>query len=411
MSNKKAPLKKAPRTDAPSRLPLISVLVLVAAFGLLMAMHRDKPAEEGQTEKAAAQETSAGSETATEPQAAQSAPDLLPIATVNGQPINGSAFQGQVAMRLQQMQPFADPGLEARNTLKPPLEVKLEVLDQLIGLELAFYEGKKEGYEPSAAELDELVRKVVADYGSEDELNEILANFGETLEDLKAVVSRNQTIRNWRDTAFLTEAMVSDDEAQAYYEDNKEDAKHPDQLRAVQVMFPVPMTAPEGYDEHRQKIKAQAETALTEAKAGASFESLVQKYMNANTRNLTNDGQMGWVSQDGAFPELETALFKLKPGEMTQELVETPFSFHILKALEFRAAGQLTYQDLRPDILDILTNQKIDLALKKKLDALKDTADIVISDPEMAKEWPAFVERIKAQNDDSAQPPAERLED
>ncbi|MDR1576874.1 MAG: peptidyl-prolyl cis-trans isomerase [Deltaproteobacteria bacterium] len=320
-------------------------------------------------------------------------PDRTILATVNDLPIEANVFYGQVRMR-QTSDSFGNPE-NPENNLSAPLELRLEVLDQLFSLNLAHQEALKEGYTPKPEELVKIMDQVAESYGGgAEDLKNLLAKYGDSVERLQQQVAYNETIRKWRDTAFLAQALVSESEARAYYEANQKQAEHPEQVRALQIVFPVPLTTIGDQEKTRQAIKDKAQAAFKDAQAGLNFEDLIKKYMNPNTLSLTNNGQMGWVSQDGGFPILEEALFKLTPGQIS-EIVETDFSFHILKALERRPAGRLTFEDLKPDILDFLTNQKIDLAVRDRLTELRENAKIEILDPELAKAWPEFEERQK----------------
>ncbi|MDR0548906.1 MAG: peptidyl-prolyl cis-trans isomerase [Deltaproteobacteria bacterium] len=323
---------------------------------------------------------------------AQDDPDSdSPVALVNGQPISINSLNGQVSMRLYAF----DQSDQPKNPLNPPIELRLEVLDQLISLELAYQAAHKAGYEPNSAEIDQVVNQIAANYGGDlGELEKTLKSFGDSLDRLKKQVAYNETIKKWRDTAFLAQAMVSDSEAKAFFDERESETERPDQILALQIIFPVPLMPSGDPTAIRETIREKAAAALKEAKAGVKFEALIQKYMDKNALNITNEGQMGWVAQDGAFPELEEALFKLKPGQVS-EVVETPYSFHILKAIEFRAAGRFAFEDVRPDIVDFLTNQKIDLAVRDQIEALRAQAKIVVNDPELAKAWPGFLETQK----------------
>jgi parvulin-like peptidyl-prolyl isomerase len=384
----------------------LKILILVAsllAAGLFGCSDEPKTVSKDKAPAPAAGDPAASAPTAKEAlnsaspseNAEDKAPDDdAPVAFVNGQPIDVFALNSQVA-RLLYSSPFANNPDETLNPLNPPVELRLEVLDQLVNLEIAHQAAVKDGFSPKTDEVDKAVGQIAANYGGNlNELENTLSSFGDSLDRLKKQVAYNQAIKNWRDTAFLGQAAVSESEAKAFYEEFKEDADHPDQIRALQIIFPIPLAAAGDKEAERKAIREKAEAALKEAKAGAKFEDLIAKYMNANSRSLTNDGVMGWVAKDGGNPELEEALFTLSPGQIS-EVVETPFSFHVLKALEFRPAGRFTFEELKPDILEFLTNEKIDKAVSELVRTLRSSAKIEIKDPEIAKAWPDYERRQK----------------
>jgi parvulin-like peptidyl-prolyl isomerase len=326
------------------------------------------------------------------------------VATVNGRPIDQNSFDGQVSLRLY-AGPFGDANTP-KDPINPPLELKLEVLDQMVSLETAYQEALANGYAPKPEEVEKILERVAGEYGGGvKELEGTLTEFGDSLDRLKNQISYNETIKNWRDTAFLSKAIVSDAEAKAFYEERSAEAEHPDQIQALQIIFPVPMSMSGDQAKARETIRLQAEEALKEAKAGVNFEDLAKKYMTPNTRSISNDGKMGWVAQDGVFPELEEALFKLVPGQIS-EIVDTPFSLHILKALAFRPAGKFTYEEVRPSILEFLTNQRIDEAVAEKIEELRAKTKVVVLEPDLAKAWPEYLQKRAGESVESTAPAA-----
>jgi peptidyl-prolyl cis-trans isomerase C len=382
-----------------------AILFSLLSQGFLGCSQNDQQSKEKAATAPAgsSNKTEATNATAQESPAKEEGKDDAIIAKVNGRPILANSFNGQIQMRLA-ADSFGNPD-SAPDLSNAPLELKVEILDQLISLEIAYQEALKEGFAPKPAELDKIMAKVAESYGGDAEnLKTLLSSHGDSEERLREQVAYNETVKNWRDTAFLSKAIVADSEAKKYYEANLKLADHPEQLRALQIVFPVPLTALGDQVKTRDSLKEKAQQALKEAQAGANFEDLIKKYMNPNTLSLTNNGQMGWVSQDGGFPVLEEALFKLKPGEIS-EVVETDFSFHILKVLEHRPAGTLAFEDVRPDILDFLTNNKINMATREKIAELREAAKIEIPEPTLAQAYLKYVEKEKQES--AAAPAAE----
>ncbi|MDR3204329.1 MAG: peptidylprolyl isomerase, partial [Deltaproteobacteria bacterium] len=152
-------------------------------------------------------------------------------------------------------------------------------------------------------------------------------------------------------------------------------------------------------------------------KEGADFEELIQRHMDNATRLATNNGRLDWVDRNtSGFKELEEVLFKLQPGEVGG-LVESPFSFHIVKVLERRSAGVSSFAELKPEITEFLTEQKIDQAFRQKLNELRSEAKIEILDSNLAKAWEESQKQSATEaaeettQPEQPQPPSEAAED
>ncbi len=79
----------------------------------------------------------------------------------------------------------------------------------------------------------------------------------------------------------------------------------------------------------RAKVKTVAESVLKDLKAGADFGQVAAKYGEDGTAQVA--GSLGWFQAGEMVPAFEDAVFALKKGEMTQNLVETEFGYHIIK--------------------------------------------------------------------------------
>jgi parvulin-like peptidyl-prolyl isomerase len=267
----------------------------------------------------------------------------------------------------------------------------MQVLNVLFAMELAAQEAYRLGFAPYGEELVSLSKKAAEEFGGEEEIEKSLAESGSNLDDFRLQVARNEALKEWRNTAFLSKAKISEEEARDFYEQNLSGIYHEKQYRTVHIMFPLPI-APFGQgqeDGSRQKVRQRAQEALELAKAGLDFEDLMKAYMDETTMEATSQGNLGWIGKGDSFPEIEEAIFKLEPGETT-EIIETPFSLHIAKVMEIREAGNFSFEEVKPEILELLFESNIDALVQEKLDELMASADIKILDPELMPLWEAF---------------------
>ena len=76
--------------------------------------------------------------------------------------------------------------------------------------------------------------------------------------------------------------------------------------------------------------KAQAEQVLNRLKAGEDFAKLAEEY-SEDPGSKSKGGLYENISSGSFDPTFEQAALALEPGQFTQQLVETPFGFHIIK--------------------------------------------------------------------------------
>lgn len=81
--------------------------------------------------------------------------------------------------------------------------------------------------------------------------------------------------------------------------------------------------------------KKQAEDILNRAKAGEDFAKLADEFSqdpgNKTPDGKTNGGLYADVPKGRMMPEFEAAALALEPGKVAENLVETPYGFHIIK--------------------------------------------------------------------------------
>jgi len=82
----------------------------------------------------------------------------------------------------------------------------------------------------------------------------------------------------------------------------------------------------------REEIRNKALAVLNEIKAGKDFAEEAKQYGEDGTKDA--GGDLGWFGKGDMVPEFENAVYALKPGEVTQDLVETQYGYHIIKLEE-----------------------------------------------------------------------------
>jgi peptidyl-prolyl cis-trans isomerase D len=157
------------------------------------------------------------------------------------------------------------------------------------------------------------------------------------------------------------EVHPSDDEIKRYYEDNVAKFTHEKQVRAQHILFRIKPDAPEAEVE---KIRAQAQKILDEAKKGKDFAELARRN-SQDEATAKKGGELGFFSSKQMDPAFSAAAFALKPGEIS-DLVRTPYGFHIIKSEEVTEARTAPLEEVRSEIeKDIKSQEAQDIAFKQ----------------------------------------------
>ena len=203
------------------------------------------------------------------------------------------------------------------------------------------------------------------------------------------------------------EIHPGEDEINRYYEDNVARFKREKQVRAQHILLRVKPDAPQAEVD---KIRAQAQKILDEARKGKDFAELAKKYSQDET-TVKKGGELGFFSSKQMDTGFSAAAFALQPGEIS-ELVRTPYGFHIIKLEEITEARTAPIDEVRGEIeKDIRSQGAQDIALKqmrnlrdlayarKDIDKAALEMKMTVSDPvwiAMSEDQPPFPAPIKA---------------
>ncbi|MFQ5953905.1 MAG: peptidylprolyl isomerase, partial [Kiloniellales bacterium] len=105
------------------------------------------------------------------------------------------------------------------------------------------------------------------------------------------------------------------------------------------------------------ETEAEAWEVIAELKAGADFVEL------AKTRSIgpsaADGGNLGHFRPDEVMREISDAAFGMQPGTFSEEPVESPFGWHVIKVEEVRKVEPLSYEKVRDELVTALSKQVI----------------------------------------------------
>ncbi len=105
-------------------------------------------------------------------------------------------------------------------------------------------------------------------------------------------------------------------------------------------------------EEDRAAARTRAEGLLARARAGEDFAALAREHSDDETTKAQG-GDMGWRARQspGMVAAYETAAFALENGQITENLVESQFGFHIIK-LEGKREGNVPEAEAKRELAD-----------------------------------------------------------
>lgn len=105
------------------------------------------------------------------------------------------------------------------------------------------------------------------------------------------------------------------------------------------------------------ETEAQAKDIIAKLKSGSKFEDLAKQSKDPGSAN--NGGDLDWASPASFVKPFSDAMVSLKAGEYTQTPIHTQFGYHIIKLDAVRPAKVATLEEMKPQIVEMLQQQKL----------------------------------------------------
>lgn len=302
---------------------------------------------------------------AAQPEAAAVAPVAAPtgpIAVVNGTPIDAAVFN-------KEMDKITQGGVR---TIPPDRlsKIRENILNRLIEEELLAQEIRRQEIQITQEELELEFEKYKARFKGEEQFQNYLKHGKTTIEEiqnrLKASLALSKLL------VKLGKLSVTDGDVQRTYEAGIKMYTEPEQIHALHLLVKAAENAPA---EQIEAAKKKVEEALARLKKGEDFAVVVQEY-SEDVMSKEKGGDLGFFRRGVMVPKFEEAAFALKPGQMTQEPVRTPFGFHIIKVLERKEERVRPLDEVAEQIRESLRNRATFKARRDLVQQLKSAASI-----------------------------------
>jgi peptidyl-prolyl cis-trans isomerase D len=208
----------------------------------------------------------------------------------------------------------------------------------------------------------------------------------------------------------LERAVVTDDDARAHYDANKDRFEHPDQWKLHYLLVDAfrlrrAMTVPDAqideyYRSHQgefakdEQVRARhilikpkkdddagwreaqdrtRELAIRAQLPNADFAALARENSD-DEGSKTSGGDLGWFGKGRMVKEFEEAVFALRDGQVSGP-VKSQFGFHIIKLEERQPSGVKPLDEVRGQVREKLAEGLADAEGSRRATALKEKID------------------------------------
>lgn len=268
---------------------------------------------------------------------------------------------------------------------------KDKIVNELIVKSLLDQEIAKKGIKATDEDIQNELKIIIDKVGSKEELNKILKQRGvsnaQFTDDLKTQIKIKKLVNS------VQKINISDNDAKKYYDTHKSEFVHGEQVRASHILISAntleiiqqlkaknPNIDPADMNIQVEAAiaaqKAKAEKVLAQVKQNPDdFAKIAQKESD-DKASAERGGELGFFPKEAMVPEFANTAFSMKPNTVSEQLVQSPYGFHIIKVTDRMEAGSTPYAKVKDEIKFYLETQKQIEVLKNITDGLMKNAKI-----------------------------------
>jgi peptidyl-prolyl cis-trans isomerase C len=245
-----------------------------------------------------------------------------------------------------------------------------QIHETLINRTLLLQQAKSAGLDVKDSAVAKALEEFKAAFKDEKAYQNALTEMGFTEEMLKNQIENGLTIKTLIDKEVLQEISVSDQQVRAYYDDNPNQFRKPEQVKASHILVQVPADAG---DDKQAEALAAIQSLKQRLDDGENFATLAQE--NSDCPSKAKGGDLGFFTREQMVPPFSEAAFALQPGQ-TSDVVKTRFGYHIIRVTERQAEQTMAFNEVKEAVGARLRQEQEGKKIDAYLEKIKEHADI-----------------------------------
>lgn len=250
-----------------------------------------------------------------------------------------------------------DAELSIRREMVP--QVTQRLLSRMILLDAA----KQAGVVISADEAESRWQAFRYRFPTDTILRQAIEEQGSTVEAVRGELMTEMLIDRYL-RGVITDTEVTPREARAFYDTNPEEFVVPELVHARHILLP-PDTASL---VRIRELKAEID-------GGADFAEVAKR--NSIDGSAENGGDLGEFPREQMVAPFADAAFACPVGQVTGP-VQTEFGWHLIKVEGHKAAGKISFDEVKDRLIQALSRKKTQEAVQALLTRLREADDIEV---------------------------------
>jgi len=240
-------------------------------------------------------------------------------------------------------------------------DVEKNSLQQLIDDKLVITEANRKKIIVREKMVNDRLKEMKSRFASEEEFTSALLSEGMTISDLKKQVTDQIKTKYLIEMEVREKIFVNPQEVTDYYNKNINEFLNPERVNLLSIFVP--------YGQDRKASEQIIVSAEVELSKGISFEDVAKKYSQLP--------HLGIMAKDKLLPAIADMIATLKVGEVSKP-IETDTGIYLLKIKEFLPSDQVTLEQVKDKIYQILFTEKLQKRAQEWIEKLRKNAYIEI---------------------------------
>jgi peptidyl-prolyl cis-trans isomerase C len=289
------------------------------------------------------------------------------IAKVNEVEIMEEEVEKEVQNIIAQHQNNFTP--EQIETAKP--KIRQQAVEATINKYLLNFKVSQNNIQISPEQVEQEFDAITKRFPSQDAFEDQLKQVGITGDQIKSDLEQQLKVDLLVRTHISgLELKVTEQEVSGFFNDNPDNFKMPERVKASHVLFKVD---PDASNDLKAQKRLELSSLLGKIEKGAEFANIAKQHSECPSKE--QGGDLGFFDRGKMVKPFEDIAFKLNVGEVS-EIVETKFGYHIIKLMERKTAETATFDEVKDKIFQHLVAVKEQDAFVQYIETLRKAANI-----------------------------------
>lgn len=244
---------------------------------------------------------------------------------------------------------------------KNSLKLKAAYLNQLIEEKLIMTEAERMKISVGTEEIDAAIAGLKKNYGDDNSFKKVFIDEHLDLAVWREKVKKKLLVEKVIYQTVSSKVAISDDEIKEYYENNL-DEFHSDEKVKVRQIF---------HMDEREASKARERV-----RAGEDFAAVAAEV--SQSPDASEGGDLGYFGRGIMPPEFDETVFTMEVGSLS-EVVRSSYGYHVFLLEDRREERDLSFEDVKEKIAEIIRRNKEELIYGKWIDGLRGKTHIEIN--------------------------------